>query len=612
MQDFFGFIDYTKEDFSSSNYFKTTDTTLFYKKFSGYKFFLSYSKIESSPLLEDDEILLFLNGNIINQSILSLDLENTHREASTLLLLKKAYKRYGVKFIEKLEGNFALIIYDKKLEKLILIKDKVGVVPLNFYHSETLIIFGTRVSEFQKAPQFHPSVNPRSLASYLQFGCVLHPNTILDKCYKIQSGAYNYFDLVKKEYFSHTYWKLEECYQHKKIDSSEKEIIDNAHLLLQNSISKTYLNNAKVGLSLSGGYDSSSIAALLQEQSQHKLKTFTIGFHNQDINEAKDAKAIAKHLGTEHQEHYFTAKDALKIIPQLCKIYDEPFAEYAATPTVLTAELLKEAQIEHIFVGDGGDEVFATADDTHFFERIHAIPYELRALLTYPLKKLLLEKVPYLKDFHNLPTKYSKLLQILSSKNIPTTIEARNILFRENELQQLVQNYSIPITTTFNEINFNGYHETVDEIIGTYFKTTMTDGELVKSYGAMNQYDIRLHTPFLDEELIAYMAKVPSSIKIKEGIKKYILKEIAHQYIPKHLLDRPKSGFDIPFELWMRKELKELVYAQINEKRLNKDKLFYTSSVIKIRDSFYQGNDNFKYKLWRIFIFQLWYENFKG
>jgi asparagine synthase (glutamine-hydrolysing) len=252
-------------------------------------------------------------------------------------------------------------------------------------------------------------------------------------------------------------------------------------------------------------------------------------------------------LGTEHQEHYFTAKDALKIIPQLCKIYDEPFAEYAATPTVLTAELLKEAQIEHIFVGDGGDEVFATADDTHFFERIHAIPYELRALLTYPLKKLLLEKIPYLKDFHNLPTKYSKLLQILSSKNIPTTIEARNILFRENELQQLVQNYSIPITTTFNEINFNGYHETVDEIIGTYFKTTMTDGELVKSYGAMNQYDIRLHTPFLDEELIAYMATVPSSIKIKEGIKKNILKEIGNQNIPKHLLDRPKSGFEIPF-----------------------------------------------------------------
>lgn len=612
MQNFFGFIDYTKEDFSSSNYFNTTDNTLFYKTFSKYNFFLSYSKTESSTLLEDEEIILFLNGNIINQSIFSSDLESNIKETSTLQLLKEAYMRCGIKFIEKLEGSFALIIYDKKLEKLILIKDKVGVIPLNFYHSNTLIIFGTRISDFHQISQFKPSINPKSLASYLQFGCVLQPNTILNKCYKVQSGAYNHFDLIKIEYFNHTYWKLENCYQNKKIVSSEKEIIENAHLLLHNSISKTYSSNEKVALSLSGGYDSSTLAALLQKQSNHKLNTFTIGFDNQDINEAKDAKAIAKHLGTEHHEHYFTPKDALKIIPKLCKIYDEPFAEYAATPTVLTAELLKEAQIQNIFVGDGGDEVFATADDTHFFERIHAINYELRASLTFPLKKLALEKMPYLKDFHNLPTKYSKLLQILSSKNIPATIEARNILFRENELEKLVQNYSTPITTTFNEINFNGHHETVDEIIGTYFKTTMTDGEVVKSYGAMNQHNIRLHTPFLDENLISYLATIPSSIKIKDGIKKYILKEIAHQYIPKHLLNRPKSGFDIPFELWMRKELKELVYSQINEKRLNKDKLFYTSSVIEIRDSFYQGNDNSKYKLWRIFIFQLWYENFKG
>jgi len=612
MQDFFGFIDHCGDDFSTSYYFKKNKNRLLYKHYPLYNLFLSYIPNETSFLMEDDAFILYIQGNITNQSQLQLELEIYQPHLSIKKLLKLSYEAWNVRFIEKLEGNFALILYEKEQRMLTLAKDKIGSVPLNFYHSEEVIIFGTRVSNFHHAPNFTPIINPKSLASYLQFGSVLQPNTILKECYKIKSGTYNRFDLRKKEYFYNTYWRLENCYKYKKTTLLESDIIKQAHQHLKNSIEKEYPNNTKVGLSLSGGYDSSTIAALLQEKSNGKLETFTIGFNEQSINEAKDAKIISLHLGTQHHEHYFTVKDALKIIPRLSKIYDEPFAEYAATPTVLTAQLLKEEGIKDIFVGDGGDEVFATADDTHFFERIHALPHVLREGVTEPFKKLPVEKIPYIKNLCNLPTKYDKLLQILSSKNIPQTIEARNILFRESELENLVREYTIPLLTTFDEINFKGYHETVDEIIGTYFKTTMTDGELVKSYGAMNNYNIRLHTPFLDEKLIAYMATIPSSIKIKEGIKKYILKEIAHQYIPKNLLDRPKSGFDIPFSLWMRNELKELVYSQINEKRLNKDKLFYTSSVIQIRDNFYQGNDAFKYKLWRIFIFQLWYENFKG
>ena len=611
MQDFFGFIDHSGEDFSTSYYFENSKNRL-YKHYPLYNLFLSYSPNKTSILLEEDTFILCLQGNITNQPQLQLELEIYQPHLPIEKLLTLSYEAWGIKFIEKLEGNFALIIYDKEQEMLTLAKDKVGTLPLNFYHSEKLIIFGTRVSDFHHAPHFTPQINPKSLASYLQFGSVLQPNTILKECYKVKSGTYTRFDLRKKEYFYNTYWKLENCYKQKKTTLLESDIIEQAHQLLKNAIEKEYPNNQKVGLSLSGGYDSSTIAGLLQANYSDKLETFTIGFSEQEINEAKDAKVISLHLGTQHHEHYFTVKDALKIIPKLSKIYDEPFAEYAATPTILTAQLLKEEGIENIFVGDGGDEVFATADDTHFFKRIHALPHTLREGLIHPFKKLPVEKIPYIKDIYNLPTKYDKFLQILSSKDIPQTIEARNILFRESELETLVQEYKTPLLTTFNEINFNGYHETVDEIIGTYFKTSMTDGELVKSYGAMNSHNIRLHTPFLDENLIAYMATIPSSIKIKEGIKKYILKEIAYQYIPKNLLDRPKSGFDIPFSQWMREELKELVYAQINEKRLNEDKLFYTSSIIQIRDNFYQGNDAFKYKLWRIFIFQLWYENFKG
>jgi len=612
MQKFFGFIDYSNINISTIPQTDTSQETEIYEQYANHSLFLSFQKNTDSNLISDEDILLFLNGTISNKSQLINTLHIQNRDISLLELLKIAYQTWDMNFLKNLEGKFSLILYDKKKNNLFLAKDKVGARPINFYHSKERIIFSSHLTQFKRVPKFEPIIAPQGLASYLQFGCILQPNSIFENCYKIKSGHYNHFDLTTKEYLETSYWQLESCYHRKKILDLESDIIKHAHKTLEESIQKNYPKNQKIGLSLSGGYDSSTLAGLLQHNHSEKLNTFTIGFDDQSINEAKDAKAIAKHLGTEHHEHYFQGEDAVRIIPKLCKVYDEPFAEYAGTPTVLTAELLEEEGIKNIFVGDGGDEVFATADDTHFFERIHSVPHGLRTALTFPFKQIPIEKFSYLKKIYNLPTKYEKFLKILSSKNIPQTIEARNILFREEELKSYIVGYKVPLKTTFDTINFEGYHETVDEIIGTYFKTTMTDGELVKSYGAMNHHNIALHTPFLEENLISYMATIPASIKIKDGIKKYILKEIAHQYIPKNLLDRPKSGFDIPFSSWMRNELKELVFSQINEKRLNEDKLFYTSSIIQIRDNFYQGDNTVKYKLWRIFIFQLWYENFKG
>jgi asparagine synthase (glutamine-hydrolysing) len=221
------------------------------------------------------------------------------------------------------------------------------------------------------------------------------------------------------------------------------------------------------------------------------------------------------------------------------------------------------------------------------------------------------EHIPYIKNHNNFPKKYHKFFEILRSKNISKMIQMKNSLFLEKELKEHIKGYDNIGITSFDKIDFNGFEEIVDEVIGTYFKTTMMDGELVKSYTAMHTHNISLSTPFLDVKLIEYMAKVPASIKIKDNIRKYILKEITHTYLPKSLMERPKSGFYIPFEEWMRNDLKEMIYSQVNYERLIKDNIFNPKSILNIRDHFYAGNSAFKYKLWRIFIFQLWYENFK-
>jgi asparagine synthase (glutamine-hydrolysing) len=609
MQNFFGFIDYNKNNPNLENNHKNKRTH--YHEYENYNIFLSYTKHKESNSLDNKDILLLFNGELSNSSFLLSKLNITNKKLSVIELINIAYLTWGKKLLIYLEGNFSLIIFDKKNEYLILNKDKIGIIPLSYYFSKELIIFGSRVSDFKNAPNFTATVNINSVANYLQFGSIIQPNTILKNCYKVKSGTSSNFDLRQKEYFNTSNWSLESEYIDKKVLFDESKIITDAENLLISAIKKSKIDTNPISLSLSGGYDSSTIAALLKK-SDYNLETFTIGFEDDNINEAPHAKAIANHLGTKHHEHYFTATDAINIIPKLSQIYDEPFADHAAAPTLLTTEMIRTEGIENLFVGDGGDEVFATADDVHFFDRILSLPYELRKTITAPLKMINIDSLPYLRDINNLPTKYEKLLSILSAKNIPQMTKSKNILFREKELQSLVKGYKQPIHTTFDEIDFNGYNETVDEIIGVYFKTTMIDGELVKSYSASNHNNISIHTPFLDDQLISYMAKVPSSIKIKDGIKKYVLKEIAHKYIPKELLDRPKSGFDIPFSSWMRKELKDMIYAQINNKRLKEDNIFNSYDIIKIRDDFYNGNDNYKYKLWRIFLFQLWYENFKG
>jgi len=610
MQNFFGFIDYNKNNhYLDSN---KEDIITYYQEYDTYNLLLSYNKHKESYSLDTKEILILFNGSISNKKDLLKKLNTTDEYPSFIELINKAYIRLGNKLFSYLEGNFNLIIFDKKKEYLILNKNKTGIIPLSYYFSKDLIVFGSRVSDFKNAPNFTPVISANSLANYLQFGAIIQPNSILDECYKVKAGTSSNFDLRKQEHFILSNWTLESEYNNKKIFFDESKIVETTEELLSSAIKKTEVNkNKPVALTLSGGYDSSTIAALLNKNN-YNLETFTIGFEDKEINEAPYAKAIAAHLGSKHHEHYFNKKDVLNIIPNLSKIYDEPFSDHAAAPTLLTTEMIKAEGIENLFVGDGGDEVFATADNIHFFDRILFLPYSLRKSVTLPLKMINIDKIPYLKNMNNLPTKYEKLLEILSSKDIPQMTKAKNLLFRESELKILIKGYTQPTLSTFDEINFKGYNETVDEIIGIYFKTTMIDKELVKSYTASNYNNISMHTPFLDNELISYMAKVPSSIKIKEGTKKYILKEIAHKYIPKELLDRPKSGFSVYFDSWMRNELKELVYAQVNQERLEKDNIFNSYDIINIRDNFYNGNNSYKTKLWRIFLFQLWYENFKG
>ncbi len=563
------------------------------------------SSLQTTKTLASTEI--DFSGTLYNKERLQEKLSTTSTEDDAILLLQ-AYDTWGIDMLHHLEGIFAFVLLDKKKEILYLVKDKVSIKPLYYTKQEKFFCVNSSLKELVKMPHVPKELNRQALANYFTYGYIMQPNTIYQECYKVKSGHYLTLDITTKQITQTSYWDLGEAYDQPKLSWSEKEFENKAHQLLTNSVTKRISKAGNFGASLSGGYDSSTIAAILQEQAPHKIKTFTIGFEDESINEAPEAKKIAQHLQTEHIEHYFSDQDAMHIIPMLSEVYEEPFYDNGSIPTTLLSSIAKEHGIDTIFAGDGGDEVFATADDIERFERILAIPQDIRHRLFSLANLLNPSTLPYLKDSKNIPTKYYKLLHIFKAQSIPEMVKIKMTLFHPFEIKKLLQHNDITYPSTFDDIYFGKHAQSVDKVIGSYFKSFMTDGELIKTTQAFGYHDIQIREPYLDRELIALMAQVPSEIKIKDGIKKHLLKNIAHHYIPKSLLDRPKKGFSVPFSRWMKGELKPLLMETLNESNLKKDGILDVSYVINIRNQFLAGKEEYKYKLWSILLYQLWYQ----
>jgi asparagine synthase (glutamine-hydrolysing) len=543
-----------------------------------------------------NDIVIYFDGFIYNRA----------EDISNIDFIHKLYKEYDKELFSKLDGVFSLVICDYKKGIFYFARDRAGVYPLYFYTKDQTVIFGNSLKEFYKIPSFPKRISKKGLALYLNYGFILQPYTIFEDTHKVKSGHFVTYDLKDRSWTQDKYWSIEDCYRVEKPKLTEDEVIESVEDILANSIERRLKTTNNFASSLSSGYDSSIVASLLSRYSDKKINTFTIGFHEEKINEAKDAKKIADYLKTDHHEHYFSDKDALEIVPKLSEVYDEPFADYGATPTVLMSMLVKDRGFDTLFVGDGGDEVFATADDVVQFDRLLNRPTIIKNSLYSIFNSVDLSKIPILKTYQNFPTKQYKFLQLLKAKNIPEMVRIKPILFFDSEIKRLLKDDDIDIK--LEEIEFPRYSESVDQVIGSYFKTSMVDAELVKSFQATRHLNLSLREPLLDINLIEYMSKVSGDLKIKDGQKKYILKLIAHKQIPKELLDRPKSGFGIPFSSWLKDPLKDMLFSHINEKRLKDDGLFDVDAVLEIRDEFYNGNESFKYKLWTLFLFQIWYK----
>jgi|TARA_R110002072_G_scaffold212927_1_gene370336 asparagine synthase (glutamine-hydrolysing) len=555
-----------------------------------------------------DQITVVYNGEIYNFREIReqlIELGYSFRSASDTEVLLKAYHCWGREMLQRLNGMFALALLDRHKNQLLLIRDRAGVKPLFWYYKEGLFLFSSELKSFHQHPQFEKKLDFGGLSLFLQYGYIPQPSTIFESAYKLKAGHTLTLDLDSHQTREECYWNVATFYQQPKLDLSENEALEETERLLRSSCEYRMVSDVPVGVFLSGGYDSSAVTALLQSTRSEKIKTFSIGFHEEAYNEAHHARRVADFLGTDHTEYYCTQSDALEVIPKIAEIWDEPFGDASAIPTLLVSELARK-QVTVALSADGGDEAFGGYNKyLGIGRKVKAnarIPGFARSFVKQLLQASASKQVARGFGVANAEERMDRFSFMLgASEGELLALTASK--FTPLEMERLLNGRASKAPTAFEEVV--GGHW-LDKVLAIDYKTFQADCILPKVDRATMYSSLEGREPLLDHRLIEFLAKLTPELKIKDGVKKHLLKTIVHKHIPKSIMDRPKKGFSIPIFEWFSDELKVYLLHYLAYERLESAGIFNPTYVVGLRDRYLNGELVNVTKLWHILVFEMW------
>jgi len=559
------------------------------------------------------------NGEVYNFQEIKQELEKLghqfkgHSDTEVIL---HSFAQWGVACIDKFIGMFAFVIYDTKNEEIFCVRDRAGIKPFFYYWNEGLFLFASELKAFHQHPQFKKEINYNAVAAFMQYGNVPTPHCIFDHCQKLQPGHYLHFSLLASNFSLHKYWDVYDAYNKPKLNISFEEAKIETEKILKSAFDYRMVSDVPVGVFLSGGYDSAALTAILQKNRRDKLKTFTIGVPDIGLNEAPYAKDVAKHLGTEHYEYTCTQKEALELISELPYFYDEPFADSSAIPTTLVCKMARK-QVTVALSADAGDEVFAGYNRYDYLmkygKRLNQLPGVARKTIAQIMAVVPADKIPVLKNKYNFHNRYEKLKGLLkdpSPKNMMLNLSRQ---YDEVQLKQVLKNKFETIETAYlNHDLKKEFYSPLAYMMAIDYQTYLLDDILQKVDRASMTVSLEGREPFLDHRVIEWAAQLPNDFKYFKGNKKYILKEIVHQYIPKSLMDRPKMGFAIPIEYWLTTDLKEQVLFYLSDEKIEQQGIYSVDFIRQLKKDFFGGKKELAQKLWYVLMFQMWYEKWMG
>lgn len=531
------------------------------------------------------------NGTIYNYLDLRATLIKygvTLRTLSDTEVLLECYKKWGNQLFDKIDGAFAFAILDRKQKQLFLARDTMGVKPMYFYKNRDFFAFSSELKGLLKYP-LEKKINLNSLEKYLRHGYFIGHETIFQNIWNFKKQHYFIIDLNSGNHLESKFENLSSA----NINSfnEEKEILSKLNELITESILKRNVADVNVGVMLSGGYDSTTVAAILQKNQAKKLRTFTLGFKDKNLNEAPAANAIAKYLNTNHSEYYIDDLGAIKTLENLPDIFDEPMGDSGAIPLAFLVKQIAGEDIKVLLGAEGGDELFAGYKNYQravwLHQKSNELPDFLKRLIIYLSKN-----------------RKNKLKEIFSTENLVDTYESLISYFSFAEINKLLSKDVQVFKSAYQKNNIKSL---LDFDLNNYLPNDL----LLKSDRITMHYGIDNRDALLKTELVDMLGTLEEKWFMKDGELKYLLKNITHQYIPKKLMDRPKKGFSIPITEWMNTIYKPYLEEYLSPEQLDKHRFFDIVEVFKLKNRFYSspsGND--ARKLWLLLQFQMWYNKY--
>jgi asparagine synthase (glutamine-hydrolysing) len=580
--------------------------------------------------------VLTFNGEIYNHAELRQELIaqgsevdwRGHSDTETLLA---GFDRWGIKpTLQRATGMFAFAVWDRQARALTLARDRLGEKPLYYGRAKgpgSAFLFGSELKALREYPGFEAEVDRQALALLLRYMAVAAPRSIYRGISKLMPGTMLTLEADADEGLVETYWSAAEVAREGVSDPlslGPKAAADRLEKILERAIGRQMMADVPLGAFLSGGVDSSTVVAVMQKLSVRPVKTFTIGFHEDDYNEAVHAKAVARYLGTDHTELYVTPAEAMDVIPKLPSMYDEPFADSSQIPTHLISALARE-EVTVALSGDGGDELFGGYNryvvTGAFWDRIASVPLPLRSAAAWGLQSIPAFAwdrfgsvagglLPRSLQFARLGEKIHKGAPMLRCGSVEALYDL--MLSQWRDPTEVVIGASAAAAAVSVDIPALEGMGGVERMMAQDMVFYLPDDILAKVDRAAMAVSLETRVPLLDPEVVEFAWKLPLDLKIRRGSTKWLLRQVLYRHVPPAMIERPKMGFGVPIDSWLRGPLRDWAEALLDERRLESEGYFRAAPIREAWAAHLGGQSNQTFKLWAILTFQAWLEGQRG
>lgn len=567
------------------------------------------------PIANEDQTLwIVFNGEIYNYRELRCYLEkrgHQFRTATDTEVILHLYEEFGVECIQRLNGIFAFAIWDGGRQELLLARDRMGIKPLYYYENGGQLIFGSEMKVILVHPDVERDIDPISLNEYLAFEYVPTPRTIIRNVLRLEPG--HFLRYSRRGLQIENYWQLSMARSESRPPVNWREYATDLYTVLRESVHQELVSDVPVGVLLSGGIDSSAIAALMSDLYPGTVDSFSVAFEEASFDESRFARLAADHLGTRHHELLLTSKMAANMVPTIADYLDEPFGDSSFIPTFLLTQFARQ-HVKVVLGGDGGDELLAGYPTLvahrliEYYEQI--VPWSLRAHLIPHL----LDSVPV--SFNNISLDF-RVRRFLRGRGVPLQIRHHRWLgsFTDDEKSHLLQDWLRPV---LRDTYAQAYAHARDcdarlplnQLLYADMKLYLEGDILFKVDRASMANSLEVRVPFLNRDVVRFVNALPLELKLHRLTGKYLLKRSLGHRLPTAIIKRPKKGFNMPVAYWLNGELRDLTLAMLSRERLAQQGYFnYEYVKMLLDDHATQRRDNRKL-LWTLLMFQLWHAGY--